>query len=72
MATEYTYVCDRCKKRVEPSRLATVKIQKRLCVRLSFRDSKDDLWNRGPSSYEMCADCRDEIDQFMEGGANKK
>lgn len=72
MATEYTYVCDRCKKHVEPSKLATVKIQKRLCVRLIFRDSKDDFWHYDPTTYEMCADCRDELDQFMKGGANKK
>ena len=71
MATEYTYVCDRCKKRVESAKLATVKIQKRLCVRLSFRKSEDDFWNYRPTSYEMCADCRDELDEFMKGGANK-
>lgn len=67
MATQYVYVCDRCKKKVNCESLGRVKIQKRLCMRISFRTQEDEYWNRYPREYALCSSCRDEMEKFLRG-----
>lgn len=72
MATQYTYTCDRCKNKTESMQLGPVKIQTRLCARLSFKTESDIMWGRYPREYELCVECREALAKFMSGGADRE
>lgn len=74
MATQMIYRCDRCGKLLDNSSSYTkgiVKIQRRSCLRIAFRDSVNDVWNGDVHEFELCAECRDKLYEFLrgEGGA---
>lgn len=66
MAVQYTYICDRCKKESTIGcYLGRVKIAKHTHV--AFSTHGDRIWNRRDQEYELCIECRDELEKFMKG-----
>lgn len=65
MATEYVYICDRCKKKMDSTIFGPVKIQKRLAARVAFKTYSDCVWARLPQEWYLCKECLDALEQFM-------
>lgn len=70
MATQMIYRCDRCGKLLDNNSSYTrgiVKIQRRPCLRIAFRDSVNDGWNGTVHEFELCTECRAALYAFLRG-----
>lgn len=68
MAIQTIYRCDRCGTPYDSNSSYTrgiVYIQRRTCLRITFRDSDNDRWNGQVQEFELCAKCRDKLYTFL-------